>query len=943
MLAWAPLWWMVASLAGVGASSSTCDGEHWELAMSEPVAPAGEFCRELDTFVASLGELSCELLVEKLTELPYFRHIECRTRNARWILTGAPQHIVRGLLFENGVPFPLLERNVRRRLTIRSGVLLTRGRLKVTQERLERFLVQEGFFDPQVRLMPRPTREPGLPLPVEVAVSITGARTVSLGEVRLEGDGPLSAEEVKRALRHDWVPWLWEQRFQPRRFRDDLNDLEEQLREDGWPTARVAGDYKVDDSQANIRVRIDAGPRVNIIFEGVSRLSARTLEDEATFADAGAIDAFEVAHFEAKVINRYQRACFPQAAAQATAIPRGDTIEVVVAVEEGPKKAVQKVSVDGPEEILAVVEDVALLTEESGCFNACWVEVWVESDRRALAQAVQQAGYGDPSVSAERVVVEDGVEVRFEVVLIDKPRVVTRVELGGLDELEPELLATLPLQEGSPFSDVLLQEQDMRLRAELAQRGFLRAVVAPPVVQEGQGTERVEVEIRHDVVLGPKITMRGLSVVGNFRTSPQLLALALDLEPGAPLDAASVAVGAQELRDLGIFRSVNVQDLALNGGTDGWLVVGLQERPMPSLDVSVAFNSDDRLHVGFEFNDRNLWGRGMRLDAGAHWGNARAWGGPELRWGATDRAVLDLEQPLLFGTPWFFGLRADYSFENRPVLEQENVGVEVAVRRSFKPRLGCEACPNVYVRGSYRLSSELTDGIQVGGRERNTVARLRGVVRTSRLNSEIDPRTGYDTFLQLTLALPALAGPFSSNIGYWRILQQARWFLRFGIPWGYRDAEMGTQGGPLVLATEASLGVSQATAGGEQPVSQAFSYGSEGSVRGLAPKASLLAVEVPRYYARASLELRWYVAQGFGFGDLQLAAFVDGATVSRDLETLLEEVSVGVGPALRYVTPIGPLSVAYGWPVVRAPGIVVEDPSQIPRTGRLHLSLGGVF
>jgi hypothetical protein len=43
------------------------------------------------------------------------------------------------------------------------------------------------------------------------------------------------------------------------------------------------------------------------------------------------------------------------------------------------------------------------------------------------------------------------------------------------------------------------------------------------------------------------------------------------------------------------------------------------------------------------------------------------------------------------------------------------------------------------------------------------------------------------------------------------------------------------------------------------------------------------------------------------------------------------------------VTPIGPLSLAYGWPVVRPPSIVASRPDAAPTRGRLHVVLGQSF
>lgn len=92
-----------------------------------------------------------------------------------------------------------------------------------------------------------------------------------------------------------------------------------------------------------------------------------------------------------------------------------------------------------------------------------------------------------------------------------------------------------------------------------------------------------------------------------------------------------------------------------------------------------------------------------------------------------------------------------------------------------------------------------------------------------------------------------------------------------------------------------------------------------------------------------SAELRAYLVENLGFGSVQLAAFVDSGTVATSLDRLYRAYTLSIGPALRYVTPIGPISVAYGWALVAPSALRTKDADAAPRHGKLHITFGYTF
>jgi outer membrane protein insertion porin family len=70
-------------------------------------------------------------------------------------------------------------------------------------------------------------------------------------------------------------------------------------------------------------------------------------------------------------------------------------------------------------------------------------------------------------------------------------------------------------------------------------------------------------------------------------------------------------------------------------------------------------------------------------------------------------------------------------------------------------------------------------------------------------------------------------------------------------------------------------------------------------------------------------------------GNLELTLFVDAGRLS-DLQTagVSDDVRFSAGLGLRYITPIGPMGLVYGYKLNREPG---------ESAGRIHIAIGYTF
>lgn len=953
----------------------TASGARLELVL-EPDRPRDDW-PEREALCTELGHLvdlpplptttTASIAARLLIETTYFRTATCTPDGRTLACVARPGTLVAEGRVDGSLPFVMLRSDVDRRLSLRAGVPLEgelgpEGAGQAT--RLARYLVREGYFG-STATATWAMREGAEPMrAAELTVDIDVGSAATLGRVAVRGDTEvLSPDEAREHLVRYWLLSFGERRFRPLDFEDDLEALTDVLRARGYPEAVVRGRYTVEAATDTVDVvlDVDAGARLELSFQGNLALDDDALAAVATFAEARSLDAVEIDNTAQAIRRLYQREGYFEAEVDSRLVDRPrPTLGVHYTVHEGRRAWLAEVTVTGttalPPDELAERAALRTRTRSWPLRSGAWVDAWVEQDLKALAEVLKAEGYGAPTVSAEVEVQADGELAARFVVDAGPLRTVGKLELRGLPtEVDGEALAaTLALRPGQPYVSAAQTPDRRALLDALAAVGYARADVARKM-RLPLASEPGEVSLTYTVEPGPRAYLGGVLVRGNLGTARALIEDNLSLELGQPLGAKAVSDARRRLGALGVFGAVELEPVGLwRADEPTWLLVSVEERARRDLFVVLSFSTDDYFAAGLDFVDRNLFGRALSLDLELRLANASQVG-TDVRIGLRDRVLLRLTAPRPFGAPFDVELRTYYDFVARPdTYDERRVGGSVALSRALVERSACELCPSLVAGVGYELAAtslvvrvapaELGDL----GEPEATIGRVFARLSADHRDSVIDPRSGYLAELRLELANRQLAQPFAADAyDFWRLLPSARGYLELGAPLEARLDEGQIIGGPFVLA--GSLGYGLARAYGQStvvPQSESFAYGGDQSVRGLADGASRLGFVAPTYLLYGSLELRYYALQNFGFGTIQLAGFTDLGAVGAHLGELLDDPTLSVGAALRYVTPIGPLSVAYGWPVVRSKAIVAArtaDVDPIPATGRFHVSFGTSF
>lgn len=426
------------------------------------------------------------------------------------------------------------------------------------------------------------------------------------------------------------------------------------------------------------------------------------------------------------------------------------------------------------------------------------------------------------------------------------------------------------------------------------QQGHAKAEISERRVEAAHDADLVDARITVDP--GRKAYYGQVAVEGAERIDPEWLAWMTGLRQGEEYDPDDIARAGTRIARLDVFRAARFQEADMIDA-NGLLPITyiVQERLPRRFGVGGTYSTIDGLGLETFWLHRNLFGRAERLRFDAKVAGIGDTFKPDeftYRVGAT------------FVKPGVYTPDTDFStsiFGDREVLEaytRTAVTATAGFTHLFNEELSAKA---FLTGGRARFEDD-----EFGRRDFTTIGLSTSLAYDSRDNPA-DATEGY--FIEAT-AHPFYE--FEYGNAAFKATAEARAYYGFG-----RDNR-------FVLAGRLKLGTLTGPSIAELPPDMLFFAGGGGSVRGYGYRN----IGVPtgggnviggRSLAEASAEARVRVTNSIG-----VVGFVDAGYVGEDtIPSFSEDVRVGAGLGLRYLTGLGPIRLDVAVPLDRRAG----DPS----------------
>jgi outer membrane protein assembly factor BamA/autotransporter translocation and assembly factor TamB len=725
-------------------------------------------------------------------------------------------------------------------------------------------------------------------------------------------------------------------RFSFFRWQDDRDRLEAFYHDHDHAEARVTTRRSSDAAGAATAIgyEVRPGPRTSIVIEGFA--FPRRVDDALKSAWTHAvIDEFLIAEVETIVRGELADRGFVRASVAAMlSDAASDPRQLRVMVESGPHARDRRIVFEGNRQIST--ERLREAVRDPELARAVWLNP--DRVRERLTALYRSEGYLNASVRLGDVVLEGDIAMRTIAVNEGEPFHLREVRVEGVNALPATEITGVPaLAAGATFSEGLIERARRAITERYRKQGFNSVAVT---LRTEAVAERSEVDVTITVEEGAQQRVREIVTSGLVRTRPELVARALKLEVGQPVNLVDWSSARRRLYETGVFRSVDIEP-------EPMATAGAESSSSPEQPIRARVALEEwpalRLRYGLEIQDERRSagdGDGAAGAAGDSGGGGRTFDigvasdlavrnllGRAVSAGIAGRYTRDfraartyLTLPSLRGMPITSNVFLSRSREQRGsdanLLEPKFVSdvTALTLEQRIHPR------PKLEVAYRYAFGRNHTVELDPPPDEppldiTARVARLGWTAFFDTRDDLVDATRGWFHSSDLEYAPPALG----SDLRFVKYLLQHRY---------YRST------GRIVFAGAGQAGF--ASAFGQRLIpSERFFAGGGNSVRGyaedaLSPRDVLGAAIGGTALIVLNGEARFPV-----FKMVRGVGFFDAGRAFDSVKAIdLSDLSLGTGVGLRVQTPVVLLRVDFGVPLDRSFG---------PRRGRWFFSVGQAF
>jgi outer membrane protein insertion porin family len=485
-------------------------------------------------------------------------------------------------------------------------------------------------------------------------------------------------------------------------------------------------------------------------------------------------------------------------------------------------------------------------------------------------------------------------------------------------EYNAHLLAIRPqLSIGDRYQRGLIDRERSRLTQLIQNLGY-------PDVDVSLETTENEGIIKFIITPGVRIRINEVYNAGNMFSHDFVINRELRFKSGDFWSPTKVQRSEHALYQTGLFRSVDVLKDDSDANTkileDRDVFVHVEERDSGNFELGFSLNTEDGLHLDAELGQRNLSGYGNSLVFGIDGyfkTGERLFDAGRGRITYTMPHFLDSKGLLISEvfTQSVIELNSQYSYDR--------TGLSLLYRYPLLDNIITSLGYSFFTEHVFDVPNDMV----LGSRDQNShlMAILRTTIEFDYRDDNFNPRAGYKTTIQPILASKAIG---SETNFYGASFQQS---------------VLTPLSDELVWANSFNANILEPFSSTEViPLTQRFFLGGRNSLRGfspnvIGPRGDELNVVGGDRSINFTTQLQYDITESF----VGIAFFDAGQSILRSKGDFFtgdglsfSKLRYSPGLGIQYKTPIGPLSIEYGFALKREFG---------ERFGRLHISIGQRF
>ncbi|HYC75700.1 outer membrane protein assembly factor BamA [Brevundimonas sp.] len=378
-------------------------------------------------------------------------------------------------------------------------------------------------------------------------------------------------------------------------------------------------------------VEIVENPIINqVVFEGNGAIGEEKLREEVTLAPRGIYTRAKVQEDVGKIVELYRLS----GRISATVTPKlvqleQNRVDVIFEINEGPETGVRAITFLGNTAFSDGDLQEVMVTKRSQ-----WWQIFgsndnydpnrLDYDREQLRKFYTNRGFYDfrvLSAIAELAPDDSAFGITITVEEGDRYNFGTVDVVTENDRLNPEFLKLLlPIRTGQLYESDKIEAAVDALTFAAGSAGYA-FVEIDPTYRANPETDTVDVTF--NVREGQRVYVDRINIIGNTRTLDNVIRREMMLTEGDAFNRTLLERSRNNLRGLGFFKDVTVEEARGSAPDRSVVNVTVQEQPTGELSVGAGFSSVDSFVVNLGVTERNFRGRGQNVVARVEWGSLR--------------------------------------------------------------------------------------------------------------------------------------------------------------------------------------------------------------------------------------------------------------------------------------------------------------------------------
>ena len=649
----------------------------------------------------------------------------------------------------------------------------------------------------------------------------------------------------------------------------------------------------VEDGDAGKKVifRVIEKPTISsITFAGLDELDEKDISEVVTIKENSILNpaGVNVAAEAIKVLYK-SKGYYNTDVTANISHPTPETAAVRFVIDEGEKIFIKEIGFEGNTSFDADDLEDVIETSERGWLS--WLtdsglldKDLLNQDTARVAAFYHNNGFlearvGEPSITQE----EEWLYITFYIEEGNRFKVGTVDIEGDLIGEKQIFLDMLSIRNEDFLSRQTLREDILKITDYYAELGYAFADVRPKMDKSASGSR---VDIKLQVSKGDLVYINRISIRGNSRTRDNVIRRDLKIAEGGVFDAKGIRTSSQKLQRLDFFEEVNVTPEPALDPAKMNIVIDVKEKSTGQFSIGAGYSSVDKLVLMGEISENNFLGLGHKLSLSGNIGGSSSkynlsWTNPRVNDSqlSTGIDLFNWEREyddytkeskggaLRFGHPFWkkWRMYESYSFTDTDLSDVDD-DASYIIRES----------QNVPITSAVKVSFV-----------RDTRDRLYGASRGSK--NQISAK---------------YAGSFlGGDAQFTKVEATSSWY--FPMPFGTVFHVLGSVGQAWENETD------------KLPVYERFYLGGMSSIRGF--EYGKVSPIDPSTGDRIGGDTMWYtnveiVFPLFKEQGLYGAFFFDsGDSIADDYDWDREEIAKAVGVELRWLSPMGPMRIVYGY------------------------------